>query len=439
MAERSRLTQSAQPVLAVLLRGELAGHVYKAANRRLVFAYEPAWREQPDAFPLSLSMPLGKAEHGHRATSAFLWGLLPDDPRVIESWARRYNIARTDVTALLAHVGEDCAGAVQIVPPSRIHDALGAPTTIDQTESVEWLSTQAVGKLLAALRQNPAAGRSTSEQGQFSLAGAQPKTTLYHANGKWGIPKGRVPSTHILKPPVIDLEHVAYNEHACLALARELGLPAAQSRVQRFGDEIAVVVERYDRVRANGVVTRVHQEDMCQALAIQPTSKYEIDGGPTLGNVAALLNRHSAEPQTDLARFIDANVFNWLIAAPDSHAKNYSILHAAGPVHRLAPCYDVISAAPYPRQWSNGVSLAMGIGGERRVDAIRGSHWRAVAREVGLPPQALVERIAELGERIPVAINRVIDRHTDEEAAREIISMLMEPIGEHVARCLTQL
>lgn len=439
MTERSRLTRSARPVLVVLLHGELAGHVYKTAARRLVFQYEPAWREQPDAFPLSLSMPLNTAEHGHRATSAFLWGLLPDDPRVIESWARQYDIARTDVTALLAHVGADCAGAVQIVPPSRMHEVLGATTKNDQKKSVEWLSPRAVGKLLTALRHNPAAGRSTTMQGQFSLAGAQPKTTLFHADGKWGIPKGRVPSTHILKPPVLDLADVAYNEHACLALARELGLPAAQSRVQRFGDELAIVVERYDRVRANGIVTRVHQEDMCQALAKQPTDKYETDGGPTLTDIAALLNRHSAEPERDLAHFIDANAFNWLIAAPDAHAKNFSILHAAGPACRLAPLYDVISAVPYAKQWSNGVSLSMAISGERRVDAITGSHWRAVARDVGLAPRALVDRIAELGERAPAAIDRVIERHGNDEAARAIVVSLMEPIRAHVTRCLKQL
>lgn len=426
-------------MLAVLLRGELTGHVYKAADRRLVFRYEPAWREQPDAFPLSLSMPLNKAEHGSRATSAFLWGLLPDDPRVIESWARQYDIARTDVTALLANVGEDCAGAVQIVPLGRRRDALGAPTKVDQNTSIEWLSPRAVGRLLAALRTNPAAGRSSSAQGQFSLAGAQPKTALYHADGKWGIPKGRVPSTHILKPPVLDLANVAYNEHACLALARELGLTAAHSSVKRFDEEIAIVVERYDRVSVNGVVTRVHQEDMCQALAIPPTHKYEPDGGPTLVDVAALLNRHSSDPQQDLAHFIEANAFNWLIAAPDAHAKNYSILHAAGPVHRLAPFYDVISALPYPKQWTNGVSLAMKVGGERRVDAISGTHWRAVAREVGLPPQALVARIAELGERMPAAIDRVIEGDSSDAGAREIIAGLMEPIGRHVARCLERL
>ncbi len=104
------LRRSSRPVLAVLLHGTLAGHVYRSANRRLVFVYEPAWRAQPSGFPLSLSMPLRTEAHAHRAASAFLWGLLPDDPRVIDFWARQHGIARTDVTALLAHVGQDCAG-----------------------------------------------------------------------------------------------------------------------------------------------------------------------------------------------------------------------------------------------------------------------------------------------------------------------------------------
>ena len=439
MPERRRLTRSARPVLAVLLHGVLAGHVYRSANRRLVFQYEPAWRTQAGAFPLSLSMSLQKEEHGHQATSAFLWGLLPDDPRVIEFWARQHGIARTDVTALLAHVGEDCAGAVQIVPPERLSDTLGAPTKADQRRSIEWLSRRDVAELLTALRRNPAAGRSSSEQGQFSLAGAQPKTTLYHADGKWGVPKGRVPSTHILKPPVLDLADLAYNEHACLQLARELGLSAAHSTVQRFGEETAIVLERYDRVRHGGVVTRVHQEDMCQALAIQPTRKYETDGGPGLTDVAALLATHSAEPLLDLARFVEANVFNWLIAAPDAHAKNYSMLHGSGPAHRLAPLYDVITSLPYPSLSSGGATLAMAVDGERRVTALTGKHWRAVARAVELPPHALRDRIAELGQRMPAAIDRVIAQHTDDTDTRAIVMRLMEPIGAHVTRCLKQL
>ncbi len=384
-------------------------------------------------------MPLRKEEHAHQVTSAFLWGLLPDDPRVIEFWARRQKISRTDVTALLAHVGEDCAGAVQIVAPERLPEVLGASTQADQQRFVQWLSPDEIAELLTALRRNPAAGRSNSEQGQFSLAGAQPKTTLYFEDGKWGVPRGRVPSTHILKPPVLDSADLAYNEHACLQLARELGFPAAHSTVQRFGGEIAIVVERYDRVRDAGVVTRVHQEDMCQALGLQPTRKYETDGGPGLTEVMALLARHSHEPRLDIARFIESNVLNWFLAAPDAHAKNYSLLHAPGPTHRLSPLYDVITALPYPWMSAAGVTLAMAIGGERRVAFVTGKHWRAVADAAELPPHALLDRIVEMGESTPAAIDRVVAHAAGDTETQEIVGRLLETIAVHVARCLKQL
>jgi len=112
------------------------------------------------------------------------------------------------------------------------------PTAADEKTSIEWLSVDDIATLLTGLRRNPAAGRSTDEQGQFSLAGAQPKTTLYYDRGRWGVPKGRVPSTHIFKPPVLDLEDLAYNEHFCLHLARELGMSAATSKVERLVDSI---------------------------------------------------------------------------------------------------------------------------------------------------------------------------------------------------------
>ena len=214
---------------------------------------------------------------------------------------------------------------------------------------------------------------------------------------------------------------------------------AASSAVQQFGDETAIVVERYDRVRIDGVVRRVHQEDMCQALAIQPTRKYESDGGPTLGDVATLLSRHSSDAAVDVARFIDANVLSWLLAGPDAHAKNYSILHSFGPDQRLAPLYDVITALPYARLARGGVKLAMSVGGERAVSAITGDHWRAVARAVELPPDLLLDRIAELGERLPAAIARVIAHPDGDDTTRTIVKRLAAPIVDHVKRCLERL
>jgi serine/threonine-protein kinase HipA len=378
-------------------------------------------------------------DHGHQATSAFLQGLLPDDPNVIDYWARLHGVSPDDAVGLLSHIGEDCAGAVQLVPPDQTDRVRGAATAKDEKASIEWLSEDEVGARLTALRLNPAAGRLANDQGQFSLAGAQPKTTLYCRDGKWGVPRDRVPSTHILKPPVLDLEDLAYNEHVCLHLARELGMAAAMSRVQRFGDETAIVVERYDREQVNSVTRRVHQEDICQALAIRPTRKYESDGGPGLMAVVTLLARHSTEASLDIARFIEANVLNWLIAGPDAHAKNYSILHAAGPNHRLAPLYDVITALPYPRLSRGGVKLAMGVHGERAVDLINGDHWRAVARAADLPPNSLIDRIAEIAERIPAAIDRVIDHSEGDADTRAIVVRLTNPIIDHVTRCLKSL
>jgi serine/threonine-protein kinase HipA len=81
------------------------------------------------------------------------------------------------------------------------------------------------------------------------LAGAQPKTALLFDGKRWGVPSGRTPTTHILKPPTGDFEGHAENEHFSLQLARSLGIIVPNSKVLHFGDEIAIVVERYDRVR----------------------------------------------------------------------------------------------------------------------------------------------------------------------------------------------
>ena len=183
---------------------------------------------------------------------------------------------------------------------------------------------------------------------------------------------------------------------------------------------------------------RVHQEDLCQALAIQPTRKYETDGGPTITDVAVVLAQYSTEPEVDVARFIEANVFNWLIAGSDAHAKNYSVLHAPGAL-RLAPLYDVISTLPYPQLAPVGMRLAMSVNGERAVDAITGNHWRAVARAVDLPPDALILRIRELAERTLAVMEKRCGMAASDEATLAVTKRLTTPIASHIAQCLRRL
>ncbi len=443
MAPRSRLTRSARVRLVVLLNGAPVGHVYEAAQGRLTFVYAESWRSSAQAFPLSISMPLAAREHGHRVVHAYLWGLLPDNPSVVEWWARRYGVSPYRVVDLLAHVGEDCAGAVQLVPPDRVdvlRSLVGSASAEQQERAVEWLDTHEMEARLRELRRNPAAGRAVADSGQFSLAGAQPKTALYqHRDGRWGVPTASLPTNRILKPPALGLDDLAYNEHFCLLLARTLGMPAAVSRVEQFGDEIAMVVERYDRAEVDGVLVRVHQEDVCQAMGTMPTAKYEADGGPAVADVHDLLRGASTVPDADCARFFDALAFTWLIAGTDAHAKNYSILHASGPQLRLAPLYDLITVLPYPQLEPEQGKLAMSVGGERRIAAIDATHWRAQAQALGVSSDSSVERVRAMAARIPDAVHAVGAAMATSDQGRAVHAWFGDAIIAHADRCARRL
>ena len=189
-----------------------------------------------------------------------------------------------------------------------------------------------------------------------------------------------LPTTHILKPETGRVAHIASNEHFCLQLARNCGLPAALSEVQTFADIPVIIVERFDRVRAGDLVRRIHQEDMCQALGKR--EKYQQEGGPGIYDIMGLL-RFSDNADLDRSRFMRAQAFNYLIAGTDAHARNYSIIYAPGGAFRLAPLYDVISDLPYRRKRGAKSKLAMSIGGTRVINEIMPRHWKRQANQYG--------------------------------------------------------
>lgn len=440
MASRSRLTRSAKVRLTALLNGTVVGHVHQMGNGRLAFVYDETWRSNRAAYPLSLSMPLTAKEHSDRVTRAYLWGLLPDNPDVLAWWAKRYGVSRYRVVDLLTHVGEDCAGAVQFATPERVDELIGLPTTTEQRSLVTWLTEPELEERLRQLRLNPAAGRSANDTGQFSLAGAQPKTALYQSpTGEWGVPTGRMPTNRILKPPTLGLDDLAYNEHFCLILTRELGMPAAISHVQRFGEEIAIVVERYDREPVRDRLVRVHQEDLCQTFGILPTRKYEKDGGPSVVDIYDLLRESSSNSDEDCLRFLDAIALNWLIAGTDAHAKNYAVLHAIGPQLRLAPIYDVITILPYPQLHYDKSTLAMSIGGERQISKIDGTNWRRLAKQLAIDGDYCVNRVRELALRIPAAVGALNSALHADDYMKDLVARLGDGVSRHASECARRL
>ncbi len=415
--------------LIVLLSDRPVGRVIQDRRGRLSFAYDEAWRETRGAYPLSLSMPLAAIEHPHTAIDAFIWGLLPDNELILGSWAKKFQVSARNPFSLISHVGEDCAGAVQFVLPDRMDAVLGA------TEGdIEWLDEAQIAARLRKLREDQSAWRQQGDTGQFSLAGAQPKTALLLKDKRWGVPSGRIPTTHILKPPTAQFDGHAENEHFCLSLARKLGLPAASSSVIRFGEEVAVVVERYDRQHTTQGIRRVHQEDMCQAMGVPPTQKYENEGGPGVARIVNLLRDNSGSSAEDVGTFIEAIAFNWLIGGTDAHAKNYSILFGGGSV-RLAPLYDVASILPYDDIDPMRATLAMKLGGEYRIRDTSVRSWIKLAQEIGSPGEKVVETVRSLANRLPDAIGAV---HADMHVAgmtHMMVDRLAERLTMRAARC----
>ena len=415
--------------LIVLLDGEEVGRVSRDARGRLRFIYNDDWRNAADAYPLSLSMPLGAKEHGHVVVEAFLWNLLPDNELVLARWAAKFHVSARNVFALISHVGEDCAGAVQFVTPERLEAIRSG-----REDKVDWLDETEIAKRLETLRRDHAAWRLPGDTGQFSLAGAQPKTALFLQNDRWGIPSGRMPTTHILKPPTGQFDGHAENEHICLMVARALGLPTAQAKVMRFKEEIAIVIERYDRLAKGNDIIRVHQEDVCQALGIMPTKKYQNEGGPSPFDVIQLLRTHSTSREEDLDTFIDALGFNWLIAGTDAHTKNFSLLLSGRRV-RLAPLYDVASILPYDGFDTHKVKFAMKIGGEYKLSQTGLRQWQKLARKVRVEPDRLIARLAAMAKQLPDEVTTARARAREQGLAAPIVERLAAKLIEHVSEC----
>jgi serine/threonine-protein kinase HipA len=415
--------------LVALLDGKEVGRVHNDARGRLTFVYGDEWRNAAEAYPLSLSMPLAAKEHGRAVVEAFLWGLLPDNERVLARWAAKFQVSARNVFALISHVGEDCAGAVQFVIPERLDALRGG-----KEDKVEWLDESDIAMRLKTLREDHAAWRLPRDTGQFSLAGAQPKTALLLQNDRWGIPSGRIPTTHILKPPTGHFDGHAENEHICLTLARNLGLPTAQSKVMRFAEEIVIVIERYDRQSKGNDIIRVHQEDICQALGIMPTKKYQNEGGPSAVNIAELLRTYSTDREADLDTFIAALGFNWLIAGTDAHAKNYSLL-LGGRNIRLAPLYDVASILPYDEFDLRKVKIAMKIGGEYELSHIALRQWQKFAREMRVDADELVEMLTRMAEQLPDEVNAARGRAREEGLDEAIVERLAAQLVERAVQC----
>lgn len=389
-------------------------------------AHSLTYTDDPGRTPISLSMPLQQPSHRHRVVEPFLEGLLPDRDDTRDVMGREFGVSGRNPFALLAHVGLDCAGAVQFAPEEDLAGVLAR-----QGHLVP-LTDEEIGARLRTLRSGASPSWVASRE-RWSLAGAQAKVALRRGDdGAWYEARGSEPTTHIVKPGVTEFAVQALNEHVCLVAATRLGLQAATSEYAEFDGEPAIVVTRYDRRRTSAGLTRVHQEDLCQAASVSPRDKYESDGGPSAASVVGLLRRHGrpSEQVRNVERFTSYLVFNYLIGAPDAHAKNYSVLLVDDSA-RLAPLYDVASGLPYDARTQTGLrSAAMAIGGRREFGRVEAQHWIAFADQTRQEPDALLDVVRRTAAALPDALSDALSSPGVAQPATELRQRLLDRVAQ---------
>ncbi|WP_110588855.1 HipA N-terminal domain-containing protein [Microbacterium suaedae] len=107
--------------LTTYLNGTRVGWFEQLKSGAVVLEYDRAWQEAAGRRELSWSLPKSRRRHTGREPVNYLWNLLPDNGDVLERWGRRFGVSPWNPMALLAYVGLDAAGAVQLVD-SEGHD-----------------------------------------------------------------------------------------------------------------------------------------------------------------------------------------------------------------------------------------------------------------------------------------------------------------------------
>lgn len=109
------MTSSHIDTLIVFIKGERAGSIIHHENGRLSFAYKDGYSGNP----LSTSMPISNKPYDDRRIRPYLMGLLPDSTDVRRAVAREYDVSANNPFALIAHIGLDLPGAVQVCANER--------------------------------------------------------------------------------------------------------------------------------------------------------------------------------------------------------------------------------------------------------------------------------------------------------------------------------
>lgn len=425
--------------LSIWTNGERVGRWTIPARGEMELHYDADWVVSAAGRPLSLSLPFNLDNLPLRGAKVanYFDNLLPDSDAIRRRAAERFRTGSTAPFDLLKAIGRDCVGAVQVLDEDEVPQGFKCIDAVPLSEEaierhlIETVSARAVG-----------AGSDPDADFRISLAGAQEKTAFLWWDGRWQVPGGATPTSHIFKLPLglvggrqADFTTSVDNEWLCLRLLKAYGLDVAEARIATFGTQRVLVVERFDRrISPDGRwLMRLPQEDFCQVEGCSPLRRYENEGGPGLMALFTTL-RQSVDAEADMRTLMASQVLFWLLRAPDGHAKNFSIRLLPRGRFRLTRLYDVMSAYPVlgngPDQWSpRDVKLAMALLGKSRhyaMHTIQRRHFDSTAQKVGYAPTAepIIEDILARTPSVIAQVQAELPRDFSAQVAESILGGL---------------
>jgi serine/threonine-protein kinase HipA len=410
--------------LSAWVNGKLAGEWRIPARGEMEFQYDSAWVESDEGRPLSLSLPFS-LDHGSikgRPVECYFDNLLPDADLIRKRVQNRFRTGSRDAFDLLAAIGRDCVGAVQLLPSGE------QPRDVQTIDAAPLSESEVERTLIQTIAPASVAAQGADDDFRISIAGAQEKTAFLKHDGRWCRPLGATPTTHIFKLPLgrvggmqADMHTSVENEWLCARILRAYGLPLASCEIGCFGEQKVLMVERFDRqLHSSGQYwLRLVQEDFCQATATPSSMKYESDRGPGLPDIARIL-RGSVNRDADLTTLLKAQLLFWMLAATDGHAKNFSIRILSQGRFQLTPLYDVLSLWPIMGEGSNRISwhnarLAMSVRGKSKhylLKSIQRRHFNAMAAQCGVGETAepLIEDVLAATPAVIASVQKDLPR-----------------------------
>jgi len=317
----------------VLIHGVIAGSLTESDMGRVAFRFYDSYRElvRRPVLGQAFEDDLYRTYPGkNRELPPFFANLVPEG-QLRELIEHSAGVAHGDDLALLATVGSDLPGAVEL----RLTSEQLAMAQVDDEEPSP--PPPDVAHEEPALR--------------FSLAGVQLKFSVLREHEKLALPAHDKRGAWIVKLDSAKFPRLVENEFATLEWARAAGFNVPECHLQSVGtlpdplqqyaisDTNVLLIRRYDR----NVDARVHQEDFAQVVNFPPRLKYHhISYEQCAVLVREIVGREG------YFEFVRRLAFVIATGNVDAHLKNWSLLYPDAVNATLSPLYDQVCTIAWP-------------------------------------------------------------------------------------------